>query len=785
MAYRGCSVRPLLLGLLLLGSDPEQPQPLARSPLEVLYLAVDVPLIASTGWKSTWDPNGPRLAVGDRGYSGWKKGIHIISLGQTLREEEFAGTPMAKDPAWSPDGKWIAFVEDQDNDRQKEEVWIAAVLDGDKTFRVARGGFPFWPLAPDQLYYHDRTAGAIFSVRVAGQDPGTAGFEAPHLEFLFQGRCLYPMGSSGKGLIGSWDSSWVRVLDVRHLLEWPVTLSGTTILANLGNFTCDAAFFIHGSDRVSNQAGLDMGLWATSVYNPGERFLLWREHGARPSVSADGKWLAYDREEVGADRWTRLVPLTVHLERMERSLRESALEDREVLDPIEAIVAFLRFRSPRMDPRRAFLDLMGKEAAGDSAVARLAELIFARLALNAGEDSLDLERKARDLLNAPRSDRPMIAAWILLQARRLLADVLVARGDFRACAVVLAEAAREDRGKELWRKALWTSIVAKDRDLAREALEALRKGSSSSPFSSEEIDIVVGLRGEAAAPPAMTAPPVNRAKFLICARRDGKAALQVLSESGDTSQSAVFFRSWALLLSGEHAAALQSLKIQNETRGAVLQLALLDLLGRNIEGIELARELSRTWWPSEGAAYPLGYLLRHGMGDEVRSFLDEKGSPILASTLLGAVARMVSSNSAVPEALWPDIVPGVPDLPTAPIRALDLARRGLEVPPVLLEKALRFARRMELTYSRVADRLVSPIPSATMVALTCLAGFEEEAAWRLDLAIRTGEDPFLLWLHPDIILLGDRPLLLEIFEKYGLPVRPQSAVPAEKAGGSR
>jgi hypothetical protein len=123
----------------------------------------------------------------------------------------------------------------------------------------------------------------------------------------------------------------------------------------------------------------------------------------------------------------------------------------------------------------------------------------------------------------------------------------------------------------------------------------------------------------------------------------------------------------------------------------------------------------------------------------------------------------------------------VPDIPTAPMRALDLARRGIPVarfPAGLLDKALAFVRTMEqrylseesyyLTATAGEWQRAAPYRPAVLVALTVLAGRPKEAGRRLDLAILRGEDPCALWLDPDIVLLGDPPEIQAVFAKHGI-----------------
>jgi serine/threonine protein kinase/Tol biopolymer transport system component len=126
--------------------------------------------------QSSWSPDGRELAYGRSGLYPWQPktlmagappvsgagGIEIYDL------ESNTTRPLAsfgKDPAWSPDGEYIAFVREPYGVREyKEEVWIIPAAGGEPR-RLAEGGWPIWASDSRRLFYHSREQKALQSIR--------------------------------------------------------------------------------------------------------------------------------------------------------------------------------------------------------------------------------------------------------------------------------------------------------------------------------------------------------------------------------------------------------------------------------------------------------------------------------------------------------------------------------------------------------------------------------------------------------------------------------------------
>jgi serine/threonine protein kinase/Tol biopolymer transport system component len=132
--------------------------------------------VTTDGFTANWSPDGAKLAfsLGVHGYSG------VGILDPATKETELLIVP-GKDPVWSPDGRYIAFVRDcqilrlsefataerryQHRLLADEEVWMMK-SDGTEPRRLARGGWPSWSQDSKRLYYQSRIDKVLFSIVV-------------------------------------------------------------------------------------------------------------------------------------------------------------------------------------------------------------------------------------------------------------------------------------------------------------------------------------------------------------------------------------------------------------------------------------------------------------------------------------------------------------------------------------------------------------------------------------------------------------------------------------------
>jgi serine/threonine protein kinase/Tol biopolymer transport system component len=143
-------------------------------------LSVKAKRVIADGFSAQWSSDGSKLAfsLGVHGYSG------VAVFDSATKETELLIVP-GKDPRWSPDGRYIAFVRDCQflrisefiaAERKKqhrlladEEIWVMNA-DGTQPRRLARGGWPSWSQDSTCVYYHSRVDRTLCSISIEGPD---------------------------------------------------------------------------------------------------------------------------------------------------------------------------------------------------------------------------------------------------------------------------------------------------------------------------------------------------------------------------------------------------------------------------------------------------------------------------------------------------------------------------------------------------------------------------------------------------------------------------------------
>lgn len=257
--------------------------------------------VVETGWKSSWAPDGKRLVYGVQ----FGAGLEVLDL---RTRETKPLVQKAKDAAWSPNGRWIAFVREASyNQYLTEEVWLMPA-EGGEPYRVAAGGFPSWSADGRKLFVHSRRDNSILAVDPLKPNEPPAVFYANTPSWYFavspdQSRVAF--GSAGR-------------LEIRD------QKTGKTVFyvpapgqrGLLPAWSPDGQYVAYGGFDDSQ-----MGLWVLQVAT-GQTRRLVDGNFTMPAWSPNKRWLSFDRRMPTRSVW---VVGTAHVEAV---FREGPAEPR-------------------------------------------------------------------------------------------------------------------------------------------------------------------------------------------------------------------------------------------------------------------------------------------------------------------------------------------------------------------------------------------------------------------------------------------------------------------------
>lgn len=239
-------------------------------------------LLITNGWKASWGPGGKEMAYG----TGPGEGIRILDL-KTGQSRVL--TDEGKDAAWSPDGRYIAFVrEDGFNNYLSEKVCLIKPTGG-SVREVVVAGFPVWSADSKDLFVHCRHHNHIVGVSMEDLTRTNEQFYANTPSWYFAvspDRTKVAFGSPEKLQICERASG-------KTLRTWAVPGQRGLLPA----WSPDGKLVAFGGFD-----GSRLGLWVFD-WEKNRAARLMAGDFTMPAWSPDGRWLAFDERAADRNVW--------------------------------------------------------------------------------------------------------------------------------------------------------------------------------------------------------------------------------------------------------------------------------------------------------------------------------------------------------------------------------------------------------------------------------------------------------------------------------------------------
>ncbi|MBI1357849.1 MAG: hypothetical protein GC160_26225 [Acidobacteria bacterium] len=299
----------LFLALLAVAPLAGQPRHFVRGNGAGGYVySYYLPQTASTPWRPAWSPDGKEIAFAMSG-SIWKIGVH-----DDVAYELTASATYDSSPSWSPDGRWIAYTAE---DADGIDLKLLNVATGEsETIRTEGQSFdPTWSPDGKRLAFVRTAAKGEYEVRMLPFDNGKFGapvdvttensFGRSRLYFKPYDDHIQPTWSpdsqemilvSNRGIPLGSGAMWRVPVKAGGMAEAKMLLREETLYRTSPQWSHDGKRVLYASHRGSQH----VNLYVLPVAG-GEPYQLTfgRYDHFDPRWSPDGEWIAYIANEPG------------------------------------------------------------------------------------------------------------------------------------------------------------------------------------------------------------------------------------------------------------------------------------------------------------------------------------------------------------------------------------------------------------------------------------------------------------------------------------------------------